>query len=46
MTCRDEPWSPWTVAVLNDYDDMRVVMTQGEFTGHRHLDTDEVFLAC
>ena len=39
----DEPWSPRTVAVLNDYD-IRVVKTQGEFTRHRHLDTDEVFL--
>ncbi len=39
----DEPWSPRTVAVLNDYDS-RVVKTKGEFTQHRHLETDEVFL--
>ncbi len=39
----DAPWSPRTVAVLNDYD-IRVVKTKGEFTRHRHLETDEVFL--
>jgi mannose-6-phosphate isomerase-like protein (cupin superfamily) len=39
----DEPWSPRTVAVLNDYD-IRVVKTRGEFTKHRHADTDEVFV--
>lgn len=39
----DKPWSPQTVAVLNDYD-IRVVKTTGEFTRHRHLETDEVFL--
>jgi mannose-6-phosphate isomerase-like protein (cupin superfamily) len=38
-----EPWSPRTVAVLNDYD-VRVVKTQGEFTWHSHPDTDELFL--
>lgn len=38
-----EPWSPRTVATLNDYD-LRVVKTQGSFTRHRHPDTDEVFL--
>lgn len=38
-----EPWSPRTVAVLNDYD-IRVVKTAGEFTAHSHPDTDEVFL--
>ena len=37
------PWSPRTVAVLNDYD-VRVVRTQGEFTRHSHPDTDELFL--
>ncbi len=31
------------MAVLNDYD-IRVVKTKGEFTQHRHLETDEVFL--
>ncbi|MGY1609448.1 cupin domain-containing protein [Geodermatophilus sp. SYSU D00700] len=39
----DRPWSPRTVAVLNDYD-LRVVHTRGEFTRHSHPETDEVFL--
>ena len=39
----EEPWSPRTVATLNDYD-VRVVKTQGEFTRHSHPDTDEFFL--
>jgi mannose-6-phosphate isomerase-like protein (cupin superfamily) len=39
----DQPWSPRTVAVLNDYD-LRVVHTRGEFTRHTHPETDEVFL--
>ena len=39
----DQPWSPRTVAVLNDYD-VRVVHTRGEFTRHSHPETDEVFL--
>lgn len=39
----DEPWSPRTVAVLNDYD-VRVVKTRGEFTRHSHPETDELFL--
>lgn len=38
-----EPWSPRTVATMNDYD-VRVVRTRGEFTAHRHADTDELFL--
>ena len=38
-----EPWSPRTVAVLNDYD-LRVAHTRGEFTRHSHPETDEVFL--
>jgi mannose-6-phosphate isomerase-like protein (cupin superfamily) len=38
-----EPWSPRTVAVMNDYD-IRVVKTRGEFTWHSHPDTDEFFL--
>ena len=38
-----EPWQPRTVATLNDYD-VRVVRTSGEFTRHRHPDTDEFFL--
>ena len=39
----EEPWSPRTVATLNDYD-IRVVKTKGEFTRHSHPETDEVFL--
>lgn len=39
----DDPWSPRTVAVLNDYD-IRVVKMKGEFTRHSHPETDEVFL--
>jgi mannose-6-phosphate isomerase-like protein (cupin superfamily) len=36
-------WSPRTVAVVNDYD-IRLVHTRGEFTRHRHPETDELFL--
>jgi len=43
LACFGEPWSPRTVAVLNDYD-IRVVKTKGEFTRHSHPETDEVFL--
>ncbi|MDP9241309.1 MAG: cupin domain-containing protein [Actinomycetota bacterium] len=39
----DEPWTPRTVATMNDYD-VRVVKTEGEFTRHTHQDTDELFL--
>lgn len=39
----DEPWSPRTVAVVNDYD-VRVVKTGGEFTRHSHPETDELFV--
>ena len=38
-----DPWSPRTVATINDYD-VRVVHTKGEFTRHRHPETDEFFL--
>ncbi len=38
-----EPWSPRTVATVNDYD-VRVVRTEGEFTPHSHPDTDEFFM--
>ena len=38
-----QPWSPLTVALLNDYD-VRVVKVDGEFARHRHPDTDELFL--
>ena len=43
LTSLQEPWSPCTVAVVNDYD-IRVVKTKGEFTRHSHPDTDECFL--
>lgn len=39
----DEPWTPRTVAVMND-DDVRVVKAHGEFARHSHPDTDEAFL--
>ncbi|MBV8995511.1 MAG: cupin domain-containing protein [Pseudonocardiales bacterium] len=38
-----DPWSPRTVATLNNYD-IRVVKTTGEFTRHSHPETDELFL--
>jgi mannose-6-phosphate isomerase-like protein (cupin superfamily) len=39
----EEHWSPRTIAVVNDYD-VRVARVQGEFTRHRHPETDEFFL--
>jgi mannose-6-phosphate isomerase-like protein (cupin superfamily) len=36
-------WAPRTVATLNDYDVM-VVKLLGQYTWHRHVDTDELFL--
>ena len=39
----DAPWSPLTVAVVNDYD-VRVVKVDGDFTWHSHPETDELFL--
>lgn len=38
-----EHWSPKTIAQVNDYD-VRLVKVQGEFTWHKHVDTDELFL--
>jgi mannose-6-phosphate isomerase-like protein (cupin superfamily) len=38
-----EPWSPRTVAVVNNYD-VRLVRVLGEFTRHSHPETDEFFL--
>ena len=38
-----EQWSPKKIAQVNDYD-VRIVKLQGEFTWHRHADTDEFFL--
>ncbi len=39
----DQPWTPLTVATMND-NDVRVVRTEGEFTRHSHPETDELFL--
>jgi mannose-6-phosphate isomerase-like protein (cupin superfamily) len=38
-----EHWSPKKIAQVNDYD-VRIVKLQGEFTWHKHVDTDELFL--
>ncbi len=38
-----EHWSPKKIAQVNDYD-VRIVKLQGEFTWHRHANTDEFFL--
>jgi mannose-6-phosphate isomerase-like protein (cupin superfamily) len=38
-----DPWSPLTVATVNDYD-VRVFRAEGEFTRHSHPETDEFFL--
>jgi mannose-6-phosphate isomerase-like protein (cupin superfamily) len=38
-----EHWLPKKIAQINDYD-VRIVKVQGEFTWHRHADTDEFFL--
>ncbi len=38
-----ERWSPKKIAQVNDYD-VRIVKVQGEFTWHKHDDTDELFL--
>lgn len=38
-----EYWSPKKIAQVNDYD-VRIVKVRGEFTWHRHADTDEFFL--
>ena len=37
------PWSPKTVALLNDYK-VQVVKLRGEFVWHRHEETDDFFL--
>jgi mannose-6-phosphate isomerase-like protein (cupin superfamily) len=39
----DAPWSPVTVAVVNDYD-VRVAKVEGDFTWHSHPETDELFI--
>jgi mannose-6-phosphate isomerase-like protein (cupin superfamily) len=38
-----EHWSPKKIAQINDYD-VRIVKLQGDFTWHKHDDTDEFFL--
>lgn len=38
-----EHWSPKKIAQINDYD-VRIVKLQGDFTWHKHDDTDELFL--
>jgi mannose-6-phosphate isomerase-like protein (cupin superfamily) len=43
LACFDERWMPKKIAQINDYD-VRIVKIQGEFTWHRHADTDEFFL--
>jgi mannose-6-phosphate isomerase-like protein (cupin superfamily) len=43
LTGVTRPWTPLTVATINDLD-VRVVRTEGEFTRHRHPETDEFFL--
>ena len=35
-------WAPRTVATLNDYDIM-IVKLLGQYTWHRHTDTDDFF---
>jgi mannose-6-phosphate isomerase-like protein (cupin superfamily) len=39
----DQPFDPRTVATMNDYAVM-VVKIDGEFTWHKHSDTDDFFL--
>lgn len=36
-------WSPKIIARMNDYH-FKLVKFQGDFTWHRHADTDEVFI--
>jgi mannose-6-phosphate isomerase-like protein (cupin superfamily) len=43
LTRFSEHWSPKKIAQVNNYD-VRIVKLQGEFTWHRHADTDEFFL--
>ncbi len=39
----DDRWSPKVIAEMNDYQ-FKLVKVEGEFTWHKHNDTDEVFL--
>jgi len=43
LTLFNEHWSPKVVAKMNDYQ-LKLVKVQGEFTWHKHHDTDELFL--
>ena len=36
-------WSPKVIAEMNDYQ-FKLLKIKGEFTWHRHQDTDEVFI--
>lgn len=36
-------WAPRKIAEINDYD-VKIVKVQGDFTWHRHAETDELFL--
>lgn len=38
-----EHWSPKIIAQMNDYH-LKLAKVQGEFSWHRHPETDEVFL--
>ena len=38
-----EHWLPKRIARINDYD-VRIVKVQGDFTWHKHDETDEFFL--
>jgi mannose-6-phosphate isomerase-like protein (cupin superfamily) len=39
----EEPWSPRTVATINDYKIM-IVKAEGDFVWHSHPETDDFFL--
>jgi len=39
----NEHWSPKVIAELNDYQ-FKLVKIKGQFTWHKHKETDEVFL--
>ncbi len=43
LTLFDDHWKPRTIARFNECDVM-VVKAQGEFTWHKHEDTDDFFL--
>lgn len=36
-------WAPRKIAEINDYD-VKIVKVRGDFTWHRHAETDELFL--